>query len=248
MNGRMKVLLSIVLFGGAACRHPGSERHAQAVSRGETARTPMAWTNEPFVSEYAMDPYTPGRIELDVEAQVVHFTLREGGGESRFALAVRQALSGFRAVTFTQIDPGELVLGGYDPARRTSKLIRVHFTASGQLTTEPIDWQGPKFAVASSLGLFPDRSRVAILDHVSNRVFVYEFATKAMCEVVDANRGDGLANARHVHVKPIGGSRPGSLVIWATDADENGLVLATRMGASVRMLDQDGDGRFETIQ
>jgi hypothetical protein len=101
--------------------------------------------------------------------------------------------------------------------------------------------------VASGLDLFPDGQRVAILDHVSDRLFVYRDDTQRIEEIIEARGVRGLASARYVHVKPIEGPSQGTL-IWATEVDEEGLALATRMGRSTRILDRDGDGVFESVE
>lgn len=219
-------------------------------ARGEPASpsTPLEWAVDRFVWEYAREPFARGRIQLDVRSQNLRFTVRDQGRDVTFNTSVRDELPGFVAVTFTQLAGGELLLGGYDPSEGTARFARLRLTSSGTASHEILRVDGPEFKVASALTGLRDGRRVAVLDHVTDRLFVLHLESLRLQDlVVGVPPPPGLASARYVHVRPIEGS-DGGVVILATEVNEEGLGMGRLSGKRARFADQDGDGTFESVQ
>jgi hypothetical protein len=87
-------------------------------------------------------------------------------------------------------------------------------------------------------------------------VFVYDLGSGRIRRLADAGDVPDLAAAEYVHVWPYPGERrepaqPGrgeGLLIWATSVREQDLDLGRLIGPSVRIVDRDGDGVFESIE
>lgn len=200
-----------------------------------------------------------GHVSLHVGRQEIDFDLWDADDQAlAFAVDCADPQLAFTAVSFTQLDPFTLLVGGFDPLALEGKLLRVVFDPfAGQVLHVGVELASPDLLVAASLDLLPSGRAVAVLDRVGDAVFVYEPATSRLTRVADAGDAPAIATADYVHAWPIRHAPASAgplqhlvrdgVLLWATAEPESDTSLGALLRPYARIVDEYGDGVFEWI-
>lgn len=142
-----------------------------------------------------------GRVSLDVRLQQLRFELSttpEGPLDFQIDIPARIGLS-FRATAFTFIGEGRMVLGGRDvreDGRSFGRLALIDSdTVRGQFEPFPPEWGGNGLQAVTTLGLYPDSSRLVVLDGLGGGLYLCELPLGRLEKVLGAKEHPILLQA-----------------------------------------------------
>jgi hypothetical protein len=199
-----------------------------------------------------------GRISLNVASQIVDFLVWDETGTRQFYFDCATPQISFTAVSFAKITSTDLLLGGFDSSSR-GELVRLAFDPlMGAVVSADSVLVSSDFATVGCMDSWPDKPKVAFLDHVLGRVFIFNHAQGTLQLVADTGTAPLIAEMNYLHVWrfPSISSRtsaghlataPRGYEIWATYYTEEHLANAVLVDRHVRMIDANGDGVFESI-
>jgi len=185
-----------------------------------------------------------GRVRLDVGEQVLDYRLTARPDRSfRFHFEAVRELEGFFATRFAQIDEQTLVVGGVG-AGGAGQLVALQYGEADNQLGSHVLWKGLTVRAPidlNTLAVFgrSDRSdtRIAWLDAVTPSIATYDLVTGEMQVVAT---GSPLSGLRYLSARR---TRSGAEV-EASDGPfgHSGFPPG---GRNVRIVDDDGDGRFD---